>query len=817
MANPWDNDPIVGADAQPAGLLAPGNIDLSRRPIVRNPDGSISTVRSISANFDGREVLLPTVSDDGRIMSDQEAIDTYLRTGRNLGAFDTPEHATAYAQNLHSQQERQYAPQPQPVAPWEADPVVGPAPSVPRQEGSFLSNLLSGFGKGVGDAVLGAQQVAADTQTQTGLGAAMAAPFYAGAAAVRGENPLVGALKGLYGTAKESYDLRQEEAQRRAEYAPLMGTAGGVIGSIAGNVAATAPLGAISVAPRGANAARAIGQAAVGGGLQSLLQPITSDDERLQNAALGAALGGGLSALGRGAMRVAEEVFPPNVTARALNFFTGRANQQPFAQEGEALAQRTGINLTPGMVSGSRAQTGAENMARQSLFSADTAFKADEKIANQAIDYVNRVMDRISSDSVSPQAIGERIQGTVRKAIDQIAQSREETAARQFGAIRRIVGDAPVVDYANTKQALQGIIDDYADVVGADAAKIRTQAQSLLNEIAQKPGYSLDAARRARGAYGRAARGSENIFENVSPDVNRRIAARLYGAMSDDLDAAGSKLDESLGFGSNAVVPNGVQAVRPSELLRQANDDYRRHSDLLKAVEMSPLRRLLGDQIDVDGFMTVNTLPPETVISRLGAMKPSELGMVKDFMERNAPDAWQQYKRLLVEDALASAQSAPASAGAHTLPFNATGFIRALGGDKPDKVERLKQIYAPGEMDQLMDAMQAARRMGDKFGANFSGTGPYTEVMQALKDFSVKGLSTTAATATGFNRIARMMANSDGRRALIELSKLPPGSKRANDLVTYLATVSAVSTNNDEPLEIDITGGRRESEVAQER
>ena len=92
------------------GPIVPGNIDIAHRPIVLNPDGSISTVYSRSdSDAQGREVLIPSVipSPQGGYMVDKSrdgkaSWDYYRKSGQHLGMFANPDDATAYAVNLHN-------------------------------------------------------------------------------------------------------------------------------------------------------------------------------------------------------------------------------------------------------------------------------------------------------------------------------------------------------------------------------------------------------------------------------------------------------------------------------------------------------------------------------------------------------------------------------------------------------------------------------------------------------------------------------------------------------------------------------------------
>lgn len=89
------------------GQWGRGNINLNKRQVVHNSDGSISTERSFSVNIDGKEVLLPTVI-NGKIVSEEEAIRHYEETGEYLGKFNTVKEAEEYAEKLHERQDWYY-------------------------------------------------------------------------------------------------------------------------------------------------------------------------------------------------------------------------------------------------------------------------------------------------------------------------------------------------------------------------------------------------------------------------------------------------------------------------------------------------------------------------------------------------------------------------------------------------------------------------------------------------------------------------------------------------------------------------------------
>lgn len=98
---PSAEDMIISAFNQTSS----GNIGIFNRPQYVNPDGKISTVRSIGINDGTNEILIPTISDTGKLLTAEEALGMYGKTGKHLGKFKNRRGAENYADLLHIQQQ----------------------------------------------------------------------------------------------------------------------------------------------------------------------------------------------------------------------------------------------------------------------------------------------------------------------------------------------------------------------------------------------------------------------------------------------------------------------------------------------------------------------------------------------------------------------------------------------------------------------------------------------------------------------------------------------------------------------------------------
>jgi hypothetical protein len=678
-----------------------------------------------------------------------------------------------------------------PMAPVPMDALKQPEPMMgdgqPLDQwgmlGGDLSNLAKGGIRGVEAAAQGGAQVA------------MRAPAISSFRAMTS----AAGLPDNIGQVVQSVDDQAALSARQFSQSPAGQSVAGKFGEFVGATAATAPLAAASIPKKGAGVLEFLRKSAQAGAIGTLPAPVTGGDylgEKTKQVLLGATVGAGVSGGLRGSMALAERVgYAPNALAQVSNVANKRANRTPYAQEGEELAERTGVRLTPGQVSGSRVQTALENMSRQSIFSADVAAMADEKLASDAIGFIDKAMDSITTNPASAATVGSKIQVASANAVGKITARREAVARQQFGPIEEALGDRKFVQYDNTRKSLDDLIAEYQAVQTPEARRIVKQAAELRDGLAQP--QSLGDFQRQRSYYGKATQGKGTVFDEVDRTVNQSVARRIYAAMSDDLDASAAKLEGNLGAG---IVPADYfkgQAQAGGNLaqaLREANANYRRFSQLAEGVKAHPIARLFGKDIEVDGEDWFNTLPPEKVISRLDNMAPTEVRMVRQYMEGADPEAWQQYKRLLVQNALDEAQTLPASAGSRQVQFSAASFLRTLGGDKPAKLAQMKELFSAQEMRDIDDAFNVARRLGDRFGSNPSGTGAYNEVqsfLQSVKDRTGQALASTAGEALGLRKVANVMLEADGRRALMELSKLPPNSRRAAALLGYLSAVVA--------------------------
>lgn len=595
------------------------------------------------------------------------------------------------------------------------------------------------------------------------------------------------------------------------------------VGRFGSQTAITLPAGVIGAGARTLPAVARAG--AIVGGLGGALTPVTdvqreqglsdlitgqqsgpSDyfTQKAQQTAIGAGLG---AALGAGGKKVIDAaVGLRNVPARAVNAVLAPSEQVPTNQitatltpgsvasrrRGGQVAEQTGVNLTPGQRSGSKALTAAENIARGSIWTRDQMFAGDQQRARQFLNAIRKTSREVSPTAISSEDFATRLQGTVKNMVTTLAKSRSDFGRQAYGAVERAAGGAPIVRTSATQDEIAKIVDEFSGVQGSDAAAVAAQAERFFNGLGGDGTITPGKALRQLQAWEQGARTGAGVFENVQDRTTAKtLARRLATALQSDLDDTASTAGGSVG-----------------DALRAANKGWRDYSQKIDALEASALGRIVGEDFadDVAG-VAFNRVAPEKVWQRLDGLNPSELRTVRDYLSRENPELWTYYQRLTLERAKDVAQTNAPSLGSRTLGINPGGFVKALeGGSGKQAVNaqgRLKVIFEGSAQEpQLRAILEAGRRLSDATGYNFSGTAGASEALNLAGSVGqgLKAAAGAAAPLLGLRQItnASRVPFDLRRTPLIQAPQALPGIGRA--LLPGAAIPTARSlTERDKP------------------
>jgi hypothetical protein len=577
---------------------------------------------------------------------------------------------------------------------------------------------------------------------------------------------------------RQGKDLNEQVRREDKEFEQGLGqTWTGWGGRIVGNAAATAPLGGPGA---GASFLGNVGRAAASAGAGAMLTtPVKGDDfvtEKLLQGAAGSAGGAVGSTVAQGVGKLIEKAGVGNAVRGAYNWLAGKAADKPEAKAAEAAAQKLGVELTPGQITGNKQQLGVENAVRQSIFQRDQVFQNDMKIADQYATAVGKQLDKLSSKAGDQVSAGTAIRDSINDAVDKISKRRAKLAQADFAEVDRLAKGSPVIDPANYKAAAQQIIDENSVAPkGSDARALADATSELLGTAADNG--AAGNALKTRRYLSQIAGGQASFAGSSGQPIQKRAAAMLLSALDQDIDAA---------------------AVKGGDLggaLQQANSRYKAYSQRLEDIRESAVGKILGDDLGTNLARTA----PEQIYKRFTELPASQ---VETAMKRLLPaEAQQQVKRAYVQKALESAQMPTAAGGAVQANARPLTFVRALqrDGNTADRA-KLNAIFDKGELAELDELMDIGRRIGDRTGANTSESAVMAQtqgVVSGLKDGLLKWGVSIGGQALGTREIAKIMADSSGRRAVLRLRKLPKGSEEARQLVSYLSGLAAAKETDE--------------------
>lgn len=533
---------------------------------------------------------------------------------------------------------------------------------------------------------------------------------------------------------------------------------------------------AMQVAPMLAASPTVVGQAAagaVGAAARQGVSALLPGDEGLSlpERALDVGIAAGTAAASQGVVNAGAKVFD---TVR--NFMSTRAvkaTQTPIARKGRRLTEETGIPLTVGEETGSRAILTAESIARQNIATVDEFFAFHQNQLRTSLDKLRGALDDISPVKGS-FTVGTRITGAFDDATTQALAMRRNQATVDFGEVARLTNGRGVLTPSALSDEIDKVIRQFNIPGAGDAAQSIVNKARQLKKTLLKPDsqtgeidrLTAEQTNRLLQIYTRAQGGTGVIFKDMDKAQSKLIAGRLKDALLQDLD--------------ETVTAGGFQGEALSAL-KAARDNYRLNSAAIKEIGDSVLARLIGNR----------TTSPEAIAEKVATkLKPSEIADVMQVVERIDPGAANAIRRSMIETAIDAARTAPSQTNIGAVKFSSSQFLSNL-----PSLEHMKAAgFTRPEIVEIGRVSKTLERISDR-ALQGSQTAPMMIAADILRGVFTLNLSAIGRTGSAIllpKHIARLTLTPEGRQALINVAETPAGAKKAGaTLMAFIGTVGA--------------------------
>jgi len=306
----------------------------------------------------------------------------------------------------------------------------------------------------------------------------------------------------------EAFDPQKVQAeidQAKAIDAPLMNTAGGVVGNVAGNAALLAPTALIP----GANTYA--GATAIGA-ITGALQPVASDESRLTNTAVGGAAGVAGKAIGDKVGGLLADRLAKKEASVAASQTQNAARDATYSAAKEA-----GYVVPPTQVNPSLANQALEGFAGKIKTGQEASLK-NQKVTNE----LARKGLGIADDTPITKELLTDIRSEAGKAYEAIRGAGNIVADKQYGK-----------DLARITDRFQGAAKDFPELAGDDIAKIVATVD--------KPEFSANSAvdaigilrDKASSAYAKGDKDLGGAYRSASKALEDAIERKLIESGDD--------------------------------------------------------------------------------------------------------------------------------------------------------------------------------------------------------------------------------------------------------------------------------------------